>query len=112
MFAEHSELVSIIRTALFIFNLWLHSSFSILLMHCRFYMVFERMRGGTLLDALRARGGRLSEPEAASVASQLAEALAFLHALGVAHRDLKPDNVLLAQPDQVFSSLSNMCFAF
>lgn len=35
-----------------------------------------------------------SEPEAAVVMSQLMEAVAHCHRLGVAHRDIKPDNIL------------------
>ncbi|XP_004297821.1 PREDICTED: phosphoenolpyruvate carboxylase kinase 1-like [Fragaria vesca subsp. vesca] len=35
-----------------------------------------------------------AEPEAASVMSQLMQAVAHCHQLGVAHRDIKPDNIL------------------
>ncbi|XP_027366470.1 phosphoenolpyruvate carboxylase kinase 1-like [Abrus precatorius] len=34
------------------------------------------------------------EPEAASVLYQLMQAVAYCHGLGVAHRDIKPDNIL------------------
>ncbi len=63
----------------------------------------ERMRGGTLHDAVMKRGGCLREDEAADVIAQLASAISFLHARGVAHRDLKPENVLCAEADSVFS---------
>lgn len=36
----------------------------------------------------------MSEPEASSVMDQLFQALAHCHRLGVAHRDIKPDNIL------------------
>ena len=36
----------------------------------------------------------MAEPQALLVAAQLADALRHLSELGVAHRDLKPDNVL------------------
>ncbi|MFL6196573.1 MAG: protein kinase domain-containing protein [Thermoanaerobaculia bacterium] len=41
--------------------------------------------------------GRLPTPVAAFFAGQLASALAAAHAAGVAHRDLKPDNVMITR---------------
>ena len=38
-------------------------------------------------------GGGLPEPLAAAITSQLAAALNHMHGLGVAHRDVKPENV-------------------
>ena len=49
-------------------------------------------------ESLRARlaRGPLPVPEAIGVLRDVAKALAFAHAHGVVHRDIKPDNVLLA----------------
>ena len=48
---------------------------------------------GTLRDDLRA-GRRLAPEEAMRVARDLAEVLAWLHAQGAVHRDVKPENLL------------------
>jgi tetratricopeptide (TPR) repeat protein len=50
-------------------------------------------------ESLRARlaRGPLSTTEAVSVLRDVARALAFAHARGVVHRDIKPDNVLLSE---------------
>lgn len=58
-----------------------------------FYLVFEKIFGGPLFNHIQERG-RFTEEEAASVIKDLAGALSHLHSLGVAHRDIKPDNVL------------------
>lgn len=66
----------------------------------RFYLVFEKMQGGTLLANIERRG-HLSEREAVVVVQQIAKALNFLHQKGIAHRDLKPDNILCERTDEV-----------
>merc|ERR1711970_884363 len=58
-----------------------------------FYLVFEKMLGGPLLDHIQRRVC-FTEAEASRIVKDLAGALKHLHAQGIAHRDLKPDNVL------------------
>merc|ERR1712038_300462 len=58
-----------------------------------FYLVFEKMLGGPLLDHIQRRVF-FTEAEASRIVKDLAGALKHLHKQGIAHRDLKPDNVL------------------
>ena len=60
--------------------------------HC----VLEYAGGGSLQRQLQCRGHAkgLTPPEAANVTAQLGSALAFMHGMGVAHRDVKPENIL------------------
>jgi len=54
----------------------------------------EVLSGGTLAEALKGRGP-LPRAEVCALGPALADALDHLHDVGVIHRDLKPDNVLL-----------------
>jgi serine/threonine-protein kinase len=59
------------------------------------YLVVELVRGSTLRQLLASRG--FLPPEvAAAIGIELAEALDHAHGLGVIHRDVKPENVLVA----------------
>ena len=60
------------------------------------YMVLEHVDGATLAAVLQ-RAKRLEPEEAAALALELARALAYAHARGVVHRDVKPANVLIGQ---------------
>lgn len=62
------------------------------------YLVMELVQGGNLRERL-ARTGRLSSCEALRVGQQLAEALAHAYEKGIIHRDVKPENLLLADTD-------------
>ena len=54
----------------------------------------EYIPGGDL-GSLINRRGHLPEPDVKLIASQLLSALSYLHNMGVTHRDVKPDNILI-----------------
>src|SRR6478609_2983974 len=64
------------------------------------HIVMELIEARTLAD-LVAENGPLDERIATSVAQQLLSALGSAHAAGVAHRDVKPGNVMLASAGRV-----------
>jgi predicted Ser/Thr protein kinase len=64
------------------------------------YIVTRYVHGQTLEEVV-GRGGPLTGPQLARVASGLALALEAVHAAGVVHRDLKPGNVMLANGEPV-----------
>jgi eukaryotic-like serine/threonine-protein kinase len=63
------------------------------------YLVMELLRGRDLARVLREHG-RLQYDEAMRLLSNLAVALQTAHDAGIVHRDVKPQNVFLAETDQ------------
>jgi eukaryotic-like serine/threonine-protein kinase len=58
------------------------------------FIVMEYLRGQTMADELAARG-QLPVLEALDYACQLLRGLSAAHAVGIVHRDVKPDNLFL-----------------
>ncbi|XP_076755222.1 serine/threonine-protein kinase unc-51-like protein Atg1 isoform X3 [Xylocopa sonorina] len=82
------------------------------------FLVMEYCNGGDLADYLSAKG-TLSEDTIRVFLKQLAGAMKALHAKGVVHRDLKPQNILLShncgkacpQPHQITLKIADFGFA-
>jgi len=64
------------------------------------YLVSEYLPGGSLRDVLD-RGFRLSHAQAAGLGAQSAQGLAYAHARGLVHRDVKPANLLFDEEGRV-----------
>jgi serine/threonine-protein kinase len=64
------------------------------------YIVTERLEGITLAARLE-KVRPLPQSEAVHIAGQICEALDHLHEHGVAHRDLKPDNIFLCNDGSI-----------
>ncbi len=64
------------------------------------FLAMEYVPGRTLRDLLQERG-RLSPQEALSILAPVLSALAAAHSAGLIHRDVKPENVLLADDGRV-----------
>jgi serine/threonine protein kinase/Flp pilus assembly protein TadD len=60
------------------------------------YMVMEMIAGGNLREDLRERG-RLGLDEVMEIAAAVCGALQAAHERGIIHRDIKPDNILMAE---------------
>jgi len=65
-----------------------------------YYIVMELVEGRTLRDVLRAEGPLLPR-RAAEIASEVAAALSVAARGGLAHRDVKPGNILLTETGSV-----------
>ncbi|HSO31933.1 MAG TPA: serine/threonine-protein kinase [Labilithrix sp.] len=61
------------------------------------FLVMERLYGETL-RAYGARVGRIDAEEAIELAVQMLSGLEAAHALGIVHRDMKPENVFVLRP--------------
>ncbi len=59
------------------------------------FLTMELIAGESVSEA--ARRARPSMPEVLRIAAEIARGLAAAHVVGVVHRDLKPDNVMLAE---------------
>jgi hypothetical protein len=62
-----------------------------------FYLISELVEGPTLAELIDADA--LADEEVLEIGIALCDALAHAHARGVVHRDVKPQNVLLPDPD-------------
>jgi serine/threonine protein kinase len=62
----------------------------------KLYIVQEYCAGGNLNDVIRKEGG-LSETRAKHIFIQLLQAVSYLHACNIVHRDIKSENVLLKE---------------
>ena len=63
------------------------------------FLVMEYLQGQSLLEHVQ-KNGPLSFAETVTLIAQAAQALGEAHSLGIVHRDVKPDNVLMvADPD-------------
>lgn len=65
-----------------------------------YYLVIEYVPGGDLMDFVAAHGA-VGEEAAREITRQVLEAIEYVHRMGISHRDLKPDNILIAKDDPV-----------
>lgn len=63
------------------------------------YLVMEYLSGGTLADSLQ-KNGFFSAKEAAKIGADICRALVVTAKLGIVHRDIKPDNIMLSDDGQ------------
>jgi serine/threonine-protein kinase len=64
------------------------------------YLVMPYFRGGTLGDKLK--GCLLTLEEVSVIFEQLTSALAYIHAFGLLHRDIKPTNILFDRNHKLY----------
>jgi 5'-AMP-activated protein kinase catalytic alpha subunit len=64
------------------------------------YLITEYVPGGELFDYI-VKHHRLSEAEACKFFQQIMSAIDYLHELGIVHRDMKPENLLLDYDGQI-----------
>ena len=65
------------------------------------YIVMHFLQGRTLRDLLRDRGGRVTTDEALTYLTPVFDTLQSIHATGLLHRDISPDNIYVCDTGRV-----------
>jgi len=74
------------------------------------FIALEYCDGGDFGDKVKERGMSLREEEAADWMAQICAAIAALHTKGICHRDIKPDNFMVAVTTLKLSDFGLACF--
>lgn len=75
-----------------------------------YYLVMEFVSGGDLMDLVAAQGA-MTEDVSREIIRQTLNAIKYVHGLGISHRDLKPDNILIASDDPVTVKITDFGLA-
>ena len=75
-----------------------------------YYLVMEFISGGDLMDFV-ALNGAIDESASKEIAKQILKAIFYVHSKGISHRDLKPDNIMIAQDDPVIVKITDFGLA-
>lgn len=70
------------------------------------YILMEYVPYGELSQELR-RLNKIPEPDAQQITRQIMHALGYLHRRNITHRDIKPDNILIASKSPLIVKLSD-----
>ena len=65
------------------------------------FIVMEYLSGGSLKDYFILKKYNFNEKRAAEIMFQLGLGLQYLHQYGVVHRDLKPDNIMMTETENM-----------
>lgn len=75
-----------------------------------YYIVMELVPGGDLMDFVAANGA-IGEDATQVITKQILEGILYVHRLGISHRDLKPDNILIMQDDPILVKITDFGLA-
>lgn len=75
-----------------------------------YYMVMELVPGGDLMDFVAANGA-IGEDATQVITKQILDAIVYVHGMGISHRDLKPDNILIMQDDPILVKITDFGLA-
>ena len=75
-----------------------------------YYLVMDLVEGGDLMDFVT-NNGPIPEDATREIARQVFTAVAYMHSISISHRDIKPDNILIAQDEPVIVKVSDFGLA-
>ncbi|CUM66461.1 uncharacterized protein PRCAT00004125001 [Priceomyces carsonii] len=75
-----------------------------------YYLVMELVPGGDLMDFVAANGA-IGEDATQVITKQILKGITYVHNMGISHRDLKPDNILIMQDDPILVKITDFGLA-